>query len=476
MNSSKVYSSKMTTRFQKRQANNSVQMSEQCHQDNQTQAVAEAVETVIQSKQIEPIIREIRELKESQSKILQIVENLVKNLTGQTIRSKTPEEDSTRSKQFGPEEEHGTSNNITFNGARNNPNTTNLTSLEVVQIIGQMKTTIEVQTEEIICLKNELLDVRSKKDWFKNKLPKEPFVTSNRFAVLSTLTENETPHCEIKQKNTTSVSCKHERAKPPALTKSKNKTDSSKRMNSTKSISFPFKRVTLLSDSHGRHLAGLLKKKVPEGTEITGIVKPGGKYSDIMPKRFTPNPNECFIVMAGSNDLSSEENYGKLYTKVDTTLNDENFKKMHVMLCTLPKRHDLPQYHDINQKVSLINNYFKKSTIKMKNVTLVDISSLSETLHTKHGQHLNYKGKNFISNVLLQHMQERTPCQPASNVPLRPSEHKQATCNKQLFSYAEAVQLPNKEKEERRRSLDLLDISEEIQNSQQNQKNIVSHK
>lgn len=176
--------------------------------------------------------------------------------------------------------------------------------------------------------------------------------------------------------------------------------------------------------------------------------------------------------MAGSNDFNSEENYGKLFN----TLNAKYFKNCNIFMCILPKRHDLPLNHNINQKVSLINHYLSASTLKMKNVTLIDVSLLDRKYYTLHGMHLNYKGKLLISNILLRQMQDYTPHEHILCTPTLPntSVNKEDICSAQLHSYSKAVQL-TKEDIGKRRNLDVLDTSKDIQNLQYQQKTFVSH-
>lgn len=284
---------------------------------------------------------------------------------------------------------------------------------DLPNIVHEMKTTIEVLEMENTCLKNELANKsRFDNEW---KVPKRVYrnnkignhhqktfsqtITKNRFDILSkedtqsgTLQENEGHEASpipfkrpIKNKYPQNeIYTKHHISKP--------KNTSGQKLN--KSIH----DVHLFTDSHGRGLSELLRKKLP-GTNIMSFCKPGAKFLNVLPKIRNLKKNQCIFLMAGTNDISVGES--DILTKnLPTTL--DYLSQFNVIVSTIPLRHDLDSNHPINEEIMYFNAYLKDLTKTKSNIKIMDVSFIDRKYFTQHGLHLNYRGKVLISHLLLQ--------------------------------------------------------------------------
>lgn len=311
------------------------------------------------------------------------------------------------------------------------------------KIINEMKTTIEVQAEEIKCLHNKISSIltTSRPMLIQNhtliKASNEPIKTYNRYEVLSSITDDTTnykksPQVSLKNivKNSSTIPKLVKNVKPNQFTPNVNMRTS-------------LKNINIYSDSHGRHVSKLIRKEISSHTTITGIVKPGAQYNDVLPRNFTPDEETCIIIMGGTNNMHSEYGYEKLYKDINDTLRDVNFKKNNVIMCTIPKRYDLPLNHPINQKVSLINSYLNESTLNMKKVSVIDLGNFERKHFTNHGLHLNYQGKKLLSNILIKQILTLFPNKPTLNQLSSPTNglinNEQTSRKQQILSYSDVT-------------------------------------
>ena len=152
--------------------------------------------------------------------------------------------------------------------------------------------------------------------------------------------------------------------------------------------------MILYADSHGRGLSQLLGLK--SSFKVHGMVKPNAKSSEILK---TVNTNcRAVILFAGANDVYS--NNSKHYLEcLRNFLVQYNY--VEIILCTIPWRHDLPSWSVVNKEIIMVNNKIKQLAKFFKNVHIVDVSNIGKKFHTKHGLHLNYKGKSLVCETIL---------------------------------------------------------------------------
>ena len=78
-----------------------------------------------------------------------------------------------------------------------------------------------------------------------------------------------------------------------------------------------------------------------------------------------------------------------------------NCTQTEYIILNMPHRHDLMHASCVNKEVRKTNAKIKLLCAKYINASLLDISNLKRGLHTRHGQHLNNMGKNYVINILV---------------------------------------------------------------------------
>jgi hypothetical protein len=66
----------------------------------------------------------------------------------------------------------------------------------------------------------------------------------------------------------------------------------------------------------------------------------------------------------------------------------------------IPTRHDLIQESIVNKEIRKANIDISKLCKRFRNVEVLEISNISRAYHTRQGQHLNKKGKEYISQEI----------------------------------------------------------------------------
>lgn len=163
--------------------------------------------------------------------------------------------------------------------------------------------------------------------------------------------------------------------------------------------------VLICGDSHGRDLAFHINKK-HKTNNAYGFIKPGGRTRDILKTLKTEEvnmkDNDFMVLVCGTNDVARNE-AGEVLEGISRTLN--RYHKRQIILVDLPNRYDLVKWSCVNEEVKKTNASLKVLMSQHPNVTLVEASKAERHLHTRHGLHLNSKGKIWlaenIANVMI---------------------------------------------------------------------------
>ncbi|KAG8297735.1 hypothetical protein J6590_030246 [Homalodisca vitripennis] len=161
----------------------------------------------------------------------------------------------------------------------------------------------------------------------------------------------------------------------------------------TPMVKLPFKNVTVIGDSHSRHLASLMCKN-SRGTNIGGICKPGTGLLSVTPALVHP-PDHCCVLLAGTNDVAA----GKqdiIFSKLEKIVKD---------YCS----HDLPSDSPVHQTTALVNNYIAELCICYKGAEMLDISNMDRSHFTPHSLHLRASGKQLLADLILQRISGMMP-------------------------------------------------------------------
>jgi len=77
------------------------------------------------------------------------------------------------------------------------------------------------------------------------------------------------------------------------------------------------------------------------------------------------------------------------------------FNTIHtnVIQLSVPHRHDLINKSCVNREVKIFNNNLRNRLKHFNNVEMIEVTSERE-LYTKHGQHINSRGKETMANKI----------------------------------------------------------------------------
>jgi hypothetical protein len=186
------------------------------------------------------------------------------------------------------------------------------------------------------------------------------------------------------------------------------------------------KKIWICADSHGRDLSWEINQKV-FSYEAIGFVRPGARTKQVV--EIYNNPNEVqsedvVVIITGTNDVSKNEST-EVVQEISSLLQFNDRPTCNIILVDLPKRHDLAGWSCVNTEVNNTNSAIKELCDKHENVTLVKASMAERTQHTRHGLHLNLKGKKWLANKIVEsvkRMSEDCP-NPNETIHLENSRH-----------------------------------------------------
>ncbi|XP_039301011.1 uncharacterized protein LOC120356194, partial [Nilaparvata lugens] len=165
------------------------------------------------------------------------------------------------------------------------------------------------------------------------------------------------------------------------------------------------RKVLIFSDSQGRDQATYLNNTLTNNFLVSGFVLGGAKISQIVDAVLRSkevanlNDNDLVIIIGGTNDvnLNWDENYNRAFRQQICRLLALSVKT-NIVIGTIPYRYDLPNSSTINSTIKNINAGLKN--IARNKATVLDMWNLKACEHTRHGLHLNRRGKSVIARRL----------------------------------------------------------------------------
>lgn len=160
-------------------------------------------------------------------------------------------------------------------------------------------------------------------------------------------------------------------------------------------------QINIYSDSHGRGIASSVLDSGINNAKVTGSVKPGSKFKNICSgiKNDCANHslNDFVVFIGGANDIFCNEatNFVKKLIFMIQVLHYTN-----VIVTSIPLRHDLPSWSCVNNEITKTNKIIKRLVSKFRNASFLDVSDFDRSSFTRHGLHLNKKGKLELSSRL----------------------------------------------------------------------------
>lgn len=186
------------------------------------------------------------------------------------------------------------------------------------------------------------------------------------------------------------------------------------------------RQVTLLADSHGRHISSELSKLL-RYCSVSGMVKPGATVSQVtndMEECISRHEEgACFVIMAGTNDALSFWNISdtlEYYKSVISSLQSQQNLQHRFFFCNVPRMYSVPKNSRAAQNGRRINKVIKEAIQGLSNVFLVDLHTLSDRrIFTRHGLHFSRAGKARVAGLIAREI--RRSAAPRQDVP-RPSD------------------------------------------------------
>lgn len=164
--------------------------------------------------------------------------------------------------------------------------------------------------------------------------------------------------------------------------------------------------ILLLADSHGRGLFSLLKKRL-SNFNILSIFKPNAPFGNVvtdvnlLSKNFTKK--DYILIIGGSNNYYKQS--AKLINEYKKVI--DNCNHTNVIFCTIPFNYC--KNSTVNNAIQFINSSLLKLNTQSTNSKFIDINLyLGRNAFTKHGLHLNTKGKNILCDIFKQNI-EKSP-------------------------------------------------------------------
>lgn len=156
-------------------------------------------------------------------------------------------------------------------------------------------------------------------------------------------------------------------------------------------------KVLLIGDSHAKKCALDLRHNLEPNYEVCGFVKPGAISSEIIKtaeKEVSSLKQEDVVILwTGANDINRNNSKDAL-KNLSCFMSANN--EVNMILINSLLRHDLMPTSCVNKEVNKFNRQLKKIVKLHGNVKLLNVEVQREHF-TRHGQHLNNKGKELVS-------------------------------------------------------------------------------
>jgi len=156
-------------------------------------------------------------------------------------------------------------------------------------------------------------------------------------------------------------------------------------------------KIIIIGDSHARGCALELQHNLKQDYEIQGIVNPGASLRTIVNAPIESlgklTKKDVIVVRGGTRDVGQNES-GNGLRQIRNFV--ENLKQTNVIVMSVPHRHDLAPNSCVNQEVKVYNRKLIKLLKVQENTCVLEVDT-EHDLFTRHGLHMNRKGKQHIA-------------------------------------------------------------------------------
>jgi hypothetical protein len=162
------------------------------------------------------------------------------------------------------------------------------------------------------------------------------------------------------------------------------------------------RKVLILGDSHARGCSSEVKNKLNSEYEVSGFINPGSdmrNISESAKNKMVQLTNDDFVVLwGGSNNVARNNSVMGVKHILDLMINSSH---TNVILLSVPHRHDLISDSCVNREVVAFNNSLRNRLKRFSKVKVIDVTNERE-FYTRHGQHLNSRGKESMATKIAQ--------------------------------------------------------------------------
>lgn len=170
-------------------------------------------------------------------------------------------------------------------------------------------------------------------------------------------------------------------------------------------------KLTVASDSQGKTLSNFLEQRNNNYFNIFNHCQPGATIQPIMNSLFQATDFKSYtkkdyiVVIGGTNDITTNSmDQTELFLqtfKKQIKQNFLHFEHTNLIISTVPFRYDLSKNSAENNLIKEINDIIRQECYNHTHTHLLDVYLLKRFHHTRHGLHVNRKGKNHISKEIM---------------------------------------------------------------------------
>ena len=179
------------------------------------------------------------------------------------------------------------------------------------------------------------------------------------------------------------------------------------------------KKVFVVADSHGKGMSEILSHELSDRFFVRGFVKPGAKMEEVLNSCNSAlndmTDKDYIVVIGGSNDASVNK-ASKAIKSLSVALDKIN--SGNVLVIDLPHRHDLLPSSCLNFEIEKTNGKMEKLTKVHSNTKIIHTKEIERKFFTRHGQHLNKRGKIELGKLIVQAIFEGRKREVTQVIPL----------------------------------------------------------
>jgi len=160
------------------------------------------------------------------------------------------------------------------------------------------------------------------------------------------------------------------------------------------------KKIIILGDSHARGCAQEVRHNLGKDFAVQGLVKPGAVSETLVntANKITEKitKKDVVVVWGGTRDVGRNESRKGLQQISDSV---KKHNQTNVIVIGVPYRHDLEPDSCVNEEVKVFNRKLKKHLKVFSNTRVIEVES-NRDLFTRHGLHMNAKGKEHMAKKI----------------------------------------------------------------------------